>query len=431
MKVLRIIARLNVGGPARHVVLLTEGLKHAGYETLLVAGVVPPGEDDMSYVAAASDVSPLIVPEMSREISLKDAITTWKLFRLMLRERPDIVHTHTAKAGTVGRLAGLMYRWLTPGVLVGKPRPCRFVHTYHGHVFHGYYGKLKSRLFLTIEKILARLVTDRIVVVSQQQRREINEKFRVGRAEQFAVIPLGIDLSAYTDWPARRSHLRNELKANESDILIGIVGRLTEIKNHRFFLQTVATFKALAAMSSGRVRFVIIGDGHLRGDLEAQAGALGLTDEVVFLGTRNDPEIFYPALDIVALTSLNEGTPLTLIEAMANARPVIATGVGGVSDLLGAPALAARDVQSSCTVCERGVLVPSGDTDGFALGLARLIEDKSLRGELGQRGRDYVRQNHSKERLLGDMKELYGELTQPELIKVSTQPAKKNIESRV
>jgi glycosyltransferase involved in cell wall biosynthesis len=430
MKILRIIARLNVGGPTRHVVWLTEGLKHAGYETLLVAGVVPPGEDDMSYVAAAAGVSPLIVPEMSREISLKDALTTWKLFRLMLRERPDIVHTHTAKAGTVGRLAGLMYRWLTPGVLGGKPRPCRFVHTYHGHVFHGYYGKLKSRLFLTIEKILARLVTDRIVVVSQQQRREINEKFRVGRAEQFAVIPLGIDLSVYADWPARRSHLRSELKANENDILIGIVGRLTEIKNHRFFLQTVATFKALAAMNSGRMRFLIIGDGHLRGDLEEQARALGLTDEVVFLGTRNDPANFYPALDIVALTSLNEGTPLTLIEAMANARPVIATAVGGVSDLVG-PALAGSDIQSSFTVCERGVLAPSGDTEGFALGLARLIEDKSLRGELGQRGRDYVRQNHSKERLLGDMKELYGELAQPELIKVSTQPAKKNIESRV
>jgi glycosyltransferase involved in cell wall biosynthesis len=431
MKVLRIIARLNVGGPARHVVWLTEGLKHAGYETLLVAGVVPPGEDDMSYVAAAADVSPLIVPEMSREISLKDALTTWKLFRIMLRERPDIVHTHTAKAGTVGRLAGLMYRWLTPSVLVGKPRPCRFVHTYHGHVFHGYYGQLKSRLFITIEKILARLVTNRIVVVSQQQRREINEKFRVGRAEQFAVIPLGIDLSAYADWPARRPHLRNELKANENDILIGIVGRLTEIKNHRFFLQTVATFKALTAIRSGCVRFVIIGDGHLRGDLEAQARALGLIEEVVFLGTRNDPENFYPALDVVVLTSLNEGTPLTLIEAMANARPVIATGVGGVSDLLGAPALAARVVQSSFTICERGVLVPSGNRDGFAHGLARLIEDKSLRGELGQRGRDYVLQHHSKKRLLSDMKELYGELTQPELIKVSTQPAKKNIESRV
>ena len=196
MKILRIIARLNVGGPARHVVWLTEGLKPDGYETLLVAGVVPPGEDDMSYVAAAAGVQPFILPEMSREISVKDAVTVWKLFRLMRRERPDIVHTHTAKAGTVGRVAGLMYRWLTPAALVGKPRRCSFVHTYHGHVFHSYYGKLKTRLFLAIERFLARFATDRIVVISEQQRREINEVFRVGRREQFAVIPLGIDMSA-------------------------------------------------------------------------------------------------------------------------------------------------------------------------------------------------------------------------------------------
>src|SRR2546428_12882001 len=170
MKILRIIARLNVGGPARHVVWLTAGMKRDGYDTLLVAGVVPPGEDDMSYVAAQAGITPLIIPEMSREISLRDAITVWKLFRLMLRERPDLVHTHTAKAGTVGRVAGMMYRWLTPAALIGKPRSCRFVHTYHGHVFHSYYGRLKTRLFLTIERSLARLITDRIVVISHQQR---------------------------------------------------------------------------------------------------------------------------------------------------------------------------------------------------------------------------------------------------------------------
>jgi glycosyltransferase involved in cell wall biosynthesis len=431
MKILRIIARLNVGGPARHVVWLTEGLKSAGCETVLVAGVVPPGEDDMSYVAVASKVNPLIVPEMSREISLKDGLTIWKLFRLMLRERPDIVHTHTAKAGTVGRVAGLLYRWLTPGVFAGRPRRCRFVHTYHGHVFHSYYGRMKSGLFLAIERMLAPLVTDRIVVVSEQQRREINEEFRVGRADQFVVIPLGIDLGAYVNWRERRPLLRDELQVSESDVLVGIVGRLTEIKNHKLFLETVAQFKRLGGVGADGVRFLIIGDGHLRRDLEAQAVSLGLTDDVVFLGTRKDPENFYPALDIVALTSRNEGTPLTLIEAMANARPVIATGVGGVSDLLGPVPRTAGDAQPDFTVCERGVLVPCGDADGFALGLGRLIEDKSLRGELGQRGRDYVLQNHSKERLLGDMKELYGELVQPELIKVSTQPAKKNIESRV
>ncbi len=405
MKILRIIARLNVGGPARHVIWLTEGLQSAGYETLLAAGVVPPGEDDMSYLATAAGVTPFIIPEMSREISLKDTLTTWKLFRLMVRERPELVHTHTAKAGTVGRVAGLMYRWLTPAALIGKPRPCRFVHTYHGHVFHSYYGRLKTRLFLTIERSLARLITDRIVVISRQQRHEINEVFRVGRSEQFAVIPLGLDLSGYAKPQQRRPLLRAELHASEETMLIGIVGRLTEIKNHRLFLQAAALVKS--ANGSG-ARFVIIGDGRLRGELEAQANMLGLDEDVLFLGTRNDPEDFYPALDIVALTSLNEGTPLTLIEAMANARPIIATAVGGVVDLLG-PAVSAKD---GYTICERGLVVESGDAEALARGLRRLLEDQTLGRELGRRGLEFVIRNYGKDRLLRDMAELYAELMQ-------------------
>jgi glycosyltransferase involved in cell wall biosynthesis len=415
VKILRIIARLNVGGPARHVIWLTEGLKPAGYDTLLVAGVVPPGEDDMSYVATASGLQPFILPEMSREISVKDALTVWKLFRLMRRERPDIVHTHTAKAGTVGRVAGLMYNRLTPAALAA--RRCRFVHTYHGHVFHSYYGKLKTRLFLAIERLLARFATDRIVVISEQQRREINEVFRVGRREQFAVIPLGIDLGAYASWRDRRPRMRAELKLNDEVALIGIVGRLTEIKNHRLFLQAAALLKKNIG---SKVHFVIIGDGNLRRDLEEQAKSLGLSEEVSFLGTRTDPEDFYPALDIVALTSLNEGTPLTLIEAMANARPVIATAVGGVVDMLGpqVPPAAKQDNQGpTYQVCQRGVSVASGDAEGLARGLARLIEDPGLRDELGRNGLEFVTRNYAKERLLTDIAELYRDLVQTESVR--------------
>ena len=414
MKILRIIARLNVGGPARHVVWLTQGLKPEGYETLLVAGVVPPGEDDMSYIATAAGVQPFTLPEMSREISLKDAVTIWKLFRLMRRERPDIVHTHTAKAGTVGRVAGLMYRWLTPAGLVGQSRRCSFVHTYHGHVFHSYYGRLKTRLFLGIERILGRLATDRIIVVSEEQRREIHEVFRVGRREQFAVIPLGIDISTYASWQSRQKRLRAELNANDDQVLVGIVGRLTEIKNHQLFLQAAALLKKNTA---AKVRFVIIGDGNLRDDLEAQSKSLGLTGDLLFLGARNDPEDFYPGLDIVALTSLNEGTPLTLIEGMANARPVIATSVGGVIDLLGAAIRqdTRQDVRkdepaAGYQLCERGISVASGNAEGFAHGLTRLIEDQKLRTELGARGLEFVTQNYAKERLLRDVSELYREL---------------------
>ncbi len=422
MKVLRIIARLNVGGPARHVVWLTRGLKDMGCDTLLVAGVVPPGEEDMSYFAEAAGVEPFIIREMSREVSLKDSLTTWRLFRLMLRERPDIVHTHTAKAGTVGRVAGLMYRFATPTILLGRPRRCLFVHTYHGHVFHSYYSSLKTRAFLNIERLLARLATHRIIVVSRQQQREINENFQVGRREQFSVVPLGIDLSAYENWQARRPRLRAELKASEAHVLVGIVGRLTEIKNHAMFLQAAARLKELMSgnVAARRVRFVIVGDGNLRGKLESQAGSLGLGEDVLFLGTRADPADFYPAFDILALTSLNEGTPLTLIEGMANSRPVIATDVGGVVDLVGAPV----SEMDGYALCERGLLVKSEDVEGFARGLARLIEDEALRRELGKRGREFVLQHHSKERLVSDIAGLYQELTGIETVAVVSPVAR-------
>ena len=401
-KVLRIIARLNVGGPARHVVWLSAGLKDRGYETLLVAGVPPEGEDDMSYVAAAAGVEPVILSEMSREISLRDFVTAWKLYRLMLRERPRLVHTHTAKAGGVGRAAGIMYRWLTPTALAGRPRQCRFVHTYHGHVFHSYYGALKTKIFLVIEKMLARM-TDRIIVISEQQRREINEHFHLGRREQFAVIPLGIDLDVYAGWEARRTKLREEISAGDDDLIIGIVGRLTEVKNHGLFLEAAALLKKI---STQRLKFLVIGDGARRSELESQARQLGIANDVEFLGTRDDPENFYPALDVVALTSLNEGTPLSVIEGMANSRAVIATGVGGVIDLLGPEV----EVFDGYTIRERGISVRSSDAEGFAKGMKRLIDDAALRDELGGRGREFVLKHYSKERLLNNIANLYAEL---------------------
>ncbi len=420
IKVIRIIARLNVGGPAKHVVWLTAGLHDAGFNTLLVTGKVPEGEDDMSYFASESGVTPLYFPEMSREISLKDAITVWKLFRMFLRERPDIVHTHTAKAGTVGRTAGFLYRWLTPGALIGKPRECKFVHTYHGHVFHSYYGRGRTQLFLLIERWLAKLVTDRLIVVSNQQSVEIGDKFHVGRRGQIKVIPLGLDLDIFAEHASRRAKFRHELCIADDAILIGIVGRLTEIKNHEMFLNVVARLKATdpACRRQGAVRFIVIGDGSLRPSLEAQRQSLGLEHDVIFVGGRKDPEYFYPALDVVALTSRNEGTPLTLIEAMANARPVVATKVGGVVDLLG-------DVveDGPYQVCRRGIGVPASDEEAFVAALSRIIRDRSLRQELGERGLEFVEVNYSKERLFEDIKALYSELRPKEAHKAHMLPA--------
>ena len=411
MKIVRVIARLNVGGPAKHVAWLTAGLRDRDWDSLLVAGSVPPGEDDMSYFAADLGVHPILIREMSREISLLDLKTIWKLYRLFQREQPDVVHTHTAKAGTVGRTAGLLYRWLTPATLLGRPRRCSFVHTYHGHIFHGYYSPGKTRLFLMIEKLLARLVTNKIIVVSEQQRREIHGTFGVGRAEQFVVIPLGLDLNSFADRDKRRETLREELGVKTDTILVGIVGRLTEIKNHELFLKAVERFKAAeGAEPKARVKFVIIGDGILRSRLESMVNSLGIGGDVIFTGARKDPENFYAGLDIVALTSKNEGTPLTLIEAMANGVPVVSTAVGGVVDLLGEPESVSQANPTEYQICSRGISVPPNNAEAFAAGLKRLVEDPRLRAEIGKRGLEFVNLSYSKERLLDDIRALYREL---------------------
>ena len=424
-KVVRVIARLNVGGPAKHVVWLTQGLQHSPIQTLLVAGTVPEGEEDMGYFADELGITPHYIREMSREISPKDVVTIWKLFRLFRRERPDIIHTHTAKAGTVGRVAGFFYRWATPGTLIGQPRKCKFVHTYHGHIFHSYYGPLKTRLFIFVEKALARVATDRLLVVSHQQQNEISKVFGIGRDGQFLVVPLGLDLKVFDNAATRRQTFRQELGLTDAVILIGIVGRLTEIKDHEFFLRAVARFKELVKDSEAAVKFVVIGDGSLRAQLEKLSASLGLESDVIFAGTRRDPQNFYPALDIVALTSKNEGTPLTLIEAMANARPVIATSVGGVVDLLGEP----LPTNLGYRECTRGISVTPGDVDAFAAGLQRLVEDKELRSKVAQNGYNFVRSNYTKERLLEDIKGLYAELMSAQPGKVESRSAE-GVESR-
>jgi glycosyltransferase involved in cell wall biosynthesis len=258
-----------------------------------------------------------------------------------------------------------------------------------------------------IERLLARLVTDRIIVISEQQSIEIGKKFRVGKPKQIKVIPLGLDLDVFADHSQQRARFRQEFCVPDDAILVGIVGRLTEVKNHEMFLRVVARLKAVdpACRRQGAVRFIVIGDGLLRERLELQKQLLGLDADVIFVGVRRDPEFFYPALDVVALTSRNEGTPLTLIEAMANARPVVATRVGGVVDLLG-------DVveDGPYQVCRRGLSVPAGDEEAFVAALSRLIHDRSLQLELSRRGLEFVEVNYSKERLFEDIKSLYGEL---------------------
>lgn len=400
MKILRIIARLNVGGPARHVVWLTKALQDDEFQTTLIAGSVPPGEDDMGYFADENGVRPVYLREMSREISPSDTRSLLKLYRLIKAEKPDIIHTHTAKAGTLGRIAGSMYRWLTWGTLVGRPRRVRMVHTFHGHVFHSYYSPAKTRAFLAIERTLAR-ATDRIVVLSDQQLDEINKKFRVGNLERFAVVPLGIAIEQFDSDPSVRQKLRAEFGVQESDVVVGFVGRLTEIKNISLLLHAAARIR-----ERKDVKFAIVGDGHLRPDLEQKAASLDIGSNTIFLGNRSDISDIYSALDIVALTSLNEGTPLSLIEAMAAGKPVISTGVGGVRDLLGA----VREEYGGFSVCDRGIRVESFEPADYQAGLTYLVENRQWRAEIAERGRKYIRSRYGKDRLIDDIKRLYREL---------------------
>lgn len=405
-RVVRIIDRLNVGGPAKHVTWLTAGLNPQFFETTLITGTVPPHEGDMTWFAAAAGIEPVVIKEMSRELSARDVLVIFKLLRLFWRLKPDVVHTHKAKAGAAGRVAAWLYKWLTPSTLWLRPRPCRVVHTFHGHIFHSYYSAAKTQVFVWIERFLARLVTDRIITISQQQRYEINEVFGVGSAAQFAVIPLGIDC-AETPREASAQTLRQQFDVPADKLAFGIVGRLCEVKNHALLLQALAKLKAEDASFAQRAHCFIIGDGELRAELEALADELKLRDCLTFTGFRSDIAALYDELDLVVLSSLNEGTPLTLIEAMNRGRAVAATEVGGVVDILGERG----ERRDGFTLWQHGATAASRDAAGLAQAIQFLLGQSELRATMGARGQRFVRQQLSRERLLRDIENLYRQLT--------------------
>lgn len=400
MKILRIIARLNVGGPAKHVIWLTDRLRRRGYDSVLVAGTVADGEENMEYFAEMNGVRPVYLREMSRELSFKDAVSLWKLYVIMRRECPDIVHTHTAKAGTVGRMAALLYRWGTWRTLIGKPRQLRVVHTFHGHVLHGYYGRTKSRLFAWVERFLAWTATDKIIVISDQQLAELNGTFHIGRKDQFELVPLGIDLDIAA--AADGGGLRDELEIENDTFLLAFVGRLTEIKDIPFLLHALAICTRDA--EAPRMKLVVVGDGHLRSSLEDLSRILNIESDVAFVGNSDKVVELIGQVDVVALTSKNEGTPLSLIEAMASGAPVVAAAVGGVIDLLGRPE---RITHEGFQVCERGIAVASRSPDDFARALIYLAQNEKLRERLSEAGRQFVQENYSIDRLEKDIAQLY------------------------
>ena len=388
-KVLRIIARLNIGGPARNAVLLTEGFSN----TVLVCGEVNENEGNMSYLAKEKGIEPIIVPELSRELSfINDWRALWKIYRIICKEKPDIIHTHTAKAGTLGRLSGILYN-VTHFSFKLKADSCKLVHTFHGHILHSYFGTVKTFFFICIEKILA-LFTDKIIAVSASLKKELIERFRIAPKKKFSVIELGFELDELLKMP---------LKQNFDCINIGIVGRLTAIKNHKMLFRVANCLNKKMGQSqkNGTVpifclKFIIIGDGELREVLQDYARELNIEDRIEFKGWVRDLCSIYKELDIVVLTSLNEGTPVSIIEAMAAGRPVVATEVGGVSDII-------EDGKS-------GYLIASNDEENFAGKLQDLISDSSKRERFGVYAREIVKNRFSKERLINDIDKLYNTL---------------------
>jgi glycosyltransferase involved in cell wall biosynthesis len=317
-KVVRVIARLNIGGPAIHTVLASVGVDPARFPTLLVAGRPGAEEGDMTDLARERGADLYQIDELGRDLrAFHDVRAFYKLWRLLRRERPLIVHTHTAKAGTLGRLAA---------ILAGVPIR---VHTFHGHVFEGYFPPWKTAVFLAIERLLARH-TDRILTLSGRQKQDVTERYRVAPADKVDVVPLGLDLAPLAGCEAARGQLRAELRLGPEVPLIAMVGRFVPIKNHALFLQAAAVL----GCTQPDARFVLVGDGECARAIAEQTTALGLQGRVIPLGWRRDLQRIYADLNVVALTSLNEGTPVALIEAMAAGVPVVATSVGGVADLL-------------------------------------------------------------------------------------------------
>jgi glycosyltransferase involved in cell wall biosynthesis len=394
VKIVRIIARLNVGGPAIHVVLATRGLQQRGNESLLVAGPVPKIEGNMEYYAAKWDVSFTQVPQLVRPLSpWKDLVALWTIYKLLRREKPDVVHTHTAKAGTLGRTAAFLAR--VPVV----------VHTFHGNIFDGYFSSAATRLFLSVERFLARF-TDRIIAVSKSQSDDLINKFRIASPDKLQVIRLGIDLEPFHTMSSNRLHCG--LIDGKGVPVVGWVGRFVEVKDPLLFVDVAHALKS----SGANAKFVMVGDGPLRPAVEARISGLGLQQDFTLSGWQRDMPNVYANFDLTVLTSQNEGTPVAMIESMAAGRPFVAVNVGGMPDLM----VGTAQRNEGFEIFDNGILVGSRDVPTLANALKQLLRDEQLRARMSAAGRDFALRSFSKERLADDLEALYIKLLGPETV---------------
>ncbi|MDP6793712.1 MAG: glycosyltransferase [Anaerolineales bacterium] len=378
IRVVRVIARMNIGGPAIHVGKLASGLARNGFDTILVAGRPGAAEGDMSDLALENGVNFQILKQLGPRISpWDDGIALFRLLQLMRCTTPEIVHTHTSKAGVLGRLAAR---------LAGVPV---VVHTFHGHVFSDYWGPVMSKVPVVIERLMARLTTV-IVTVSETVRSEL-VAHRIAPAEKIHVLPLGLELEVFMSCAARRGEFRTELGIDGNVPLVGTVGRMVSIKNQQLFLR--AASRLVTDGFSGR--FVIVGGGELAGDLRQLARELGIADRTVFTGWRRDLDKIYADLDVLVNTANNEGTPVALIEAMAARVPVVATAVGGVPDMIKSE--------------HSGFLVATGDLDALVDAIERALIAPAALLDAAQ---NYVLETHSLDRMLTGAASLYRRLLQ-------------------
>ncbi len=391
-RVLRILNRLAVGGPVLNATLLTRYMSPE-FDTMLVVGEKESHEKSAAYLADNLGIQYVTIKGMGRAISpAPDYLAYRELKKLIRSYKPDIVHTHAAKPGVLGRLAASACK--VPVI----------VHTFHGHVFHSYFNSARTKFFINTERYLAKK-SSAIVAISDTQRDELVRQYKIASFEKFRVVPLGFDLDRFrTGQAEKREQFRKEFNMQD-EIAIGIIGRLVPVKNHYLFMKGIAH---VLQNSSKKIRAFIIGDGETRSDLEQVAGQVGISfttekdghhdQPLVFTSWRSDVDVINAGLDIVCLTSFNEGTPVSLIEAQASSKPVVSTRVGGIGDIM--------------LEGKTGLLSDINDTDLFCHNLLSLVEDDQLRSSLGNNSREFVAEKFSYQRLVSDMSKLYHELLQ-------------------
>lgn len=383
IKIVRIINRFNIGGPTFNATFLTKFLSD-DFETTLIGGVPDEGETDSLHILEEYGVKPIVLPEMSRAINISQEYKAYKKIKKILKEiQPDIAHTHASKAGFLGRMAAFS---------LGIPV---VVHTFHGHVFHSYFGKLKTGLFKQIERYLAKKSSG-IIAISNLQKHELADVHGIAKKEKIKVIPLGFDLKKFQENQSeKRAFIRRKYNLSDDDVAITIVGRLAPVKDHGYFLEVIAK---LLETTHKPIKVFIVGDGSEKEHIQAIVEEINaIYPNTIFMTSWVlDIATFIQGMDIVCLTSKNEGTPVSIIEAQAAGLPVISTDVGGVRDVL--------ENEKS------GFVVKRENIETYVESLRLLVEDDVMRKKFSIFGQQTAMDKYNYQRLVAETESYYKEL---------------------